>query len=230
MPERILALFLLLLPLAGKAETLSGKVVGVTDGDTVTLLVADRPMKIRLAEIDTPERGQPWASRAKQALSEMVFGQQAVVLVVNADRYGRGVGHIRIGGQDINREMVRGGHAWVYRRYLEDQTLLDDESHAQEAKVGLWSLPESERVPPWDWRRGKRSMAPKPEPMSPGSFSCNTKKKCSEMASCTEARFQLQECGFKGLDRDGDGVPCEALCGEQRSSAQPAANPRDDVV
>jgi endonuclease YncB( thermonuclease family) len=75
MPHRILSLLLPLLPISVEAETLTGKVVGVTDGDTITVLVAERPIKIRLAEIDTPERKQPWGTRAKQALSKKVFGE-----------------------------------------------------------------------------------------------------------------------------------------------------------
>ena len=113
MPRQILALLLLILPLSAAAETFTGKVVGVTDGDTITVLVAERPIKVRLAEIDTPERGQPWASRAKQALSDKVYREQAEVRVVDTDRYARTVGHVWIGDRHINREMVRDGHAWV---------------------------------------------------------------------------------------------------------------------
>ncbi len=126
MPRRILSLLFLILPLSAEAETLTGKVVGVTDGDTITILVAERTIKVRLAEIDTPERGQPWASRAKQALSDKVYRGQAEVRIVDTDRYGRTVGHVWVGDRHINREMVREGHAWVYRKYLDDKTLLDD--------------------------------------------------------------------------------------------------------
>ncbi len=79
--------------------------------------MVERTIKVRLAEIDTPERGQPWASRAKQALSDKVYREQAEVRVVDTDRYGRTVGHVWIGGRHINREMIREGHAWVYRTY-----------------------------------------------------------------------------------------------------------------
>jgi len=111
-----------------------------------------------------------------------------------------------------NREMVREGHAWVYRKYLRDKTLLEDEAHAREAGAGLWGLPESQRVPPWEWRKGghqKPSMARRP----PGeNFRCGSKRYCREMTSCDEALFYLQECGLERLDGDGDGVPCESLC------------------
>jgi endonuclease YncB( thermonuclease family) len=216
MPCRILSLLLLLLllllPLSAQAETLFGKVVGVTDGDTITVLVAEHPIKVRLAEIDTPERGQPWASRAMQALSDKVFGELIEVRVLNTDSYGRTVGHVWIGDRNINREMVREGHAWVYRNYLDDTTMLDDEIDAQNNKLGLWSLPEAQRVPPWDWRHGKRDPESKPKSLPDQTFRCSTKRKCSEMVSCVEARFYLKDCGLTRLDGDGDGVPCESLC------------------
>jgi len=142
MSRRILALLFLLLPLVAEAETLVGRVVGVTDGDTIKVLVENRTIKVRLAEIDTPERGQPWASRAKQALSDKVFGEEIEVRILSTDRYGRTVGHVWIGDRHINREMVREGHAWVYRRYLDDKTLLDDETHAQQNGIGLWGCPK----------------------------------------------------------------------------------------
>jgi hypothetical protein len=108
--------------------------------------------------------------------------------------------------------MVREGHAWVYRQYLEDKTMLDDETHARNGKVGLWGLPALQRVPPWDWRREKRQPAPKPKRLPDTTFNCSTKQKCGEMGSCAEARFYLEECGLSQLDGDGDGVPCESAC------------------
>ncbi len=139
-----------------RAETLTGKVVRVADGDTITVLVDRERVKVRLAEIDAPERGQPWGKRAKQALTERIAGHVVQVETKFNDRYGRRVGHVVYSGRDINRELVREGHAWVYRQWMRDQTLLDDESHARAASAGLWGLPESDRVPPWEWRDAKR--------------------------------------------------------------------------
>src|SRR5262245_38545878 len=100
------------------AEPLSGKVVGITDGDTITVVVNRHTIKVRLAEIDTPERGQPWANRAKEALSGKVLGQVVQLQVMDTDRYGRTVAKVYCDGRDINREMVREGNAWVYRKYM----------------------------------------------------------------------------------------------------------------
>ena len=90
--------------------------------------MAERPIKARLVEVDTPERGQPWAGRAKQALSDKVFHKQVEVRVIDIDRYGRTVGHVWIGDRHINRELARERHAWAYRKYLEDNSVLDDEA------------------------------------------------------------------------------------------------------
>ena len=194
-------------------------VVGIADGDTVTVLgdfSGTREQKrLRLTEIDTPERGQPWGTRSRQALADKVFQRQVRIASEGEDRYGRLLGRIYLGERDINREMIREGHAWVYRQYSSDIHLLEDERLARERKAGLWSLPDAERVPPWEWRRGSR----RPVAASVGSapteatFSCGSKTYCSEMASCEEARFFLRQCGLDRLDGDGDGTPCERLCG-----------------
>jgi hypothetical protein len=154
------------------------------------------------------------ASKAKQALSAKVYGEVVRVEVTDTDRYGRTVGHVYVGDRHINREMVREGHAWVPRKYLEDQTLLEDEKVAREAGEGLWGLSEADRAPPWEWQAAKRGRASRvAEPSEPGeSFTCETKRYCREMSSCSEARFYLGECGLTRLDGDGDGVPCESLC------------------
>lgn len=155
----IAALALVTAPLAAAAETLTGKVVSVADGDTITVLVERERVKVRLAEIDAPERGQPWGRRAKDALTAKVAGYVVQVETKFNDRYGRRVGHVVYSGRDVNRELVREGHAWVYRHWLRDETLLDDEAHARAARAGLWGLPEAERIPPWDWRAAERSSS-----------------------------------------------------------------------
>ena len=115
-------LYWLLALLAGPllAADYTGKVVGISDGDTLTLLVPDgasyRQVKVRLGEIDTPESRQPYGERAKQALSDLAFGQQARVVVQDTDRYGRTVGRVYVGGTDVNAEMVKRGAAWAYRQ------------------------------------------------------------------------------------------------------------------
>lgn len=191
------------------ADTLNGTVIGISDGDTLTLLTRERKqIKIRLAEIDTPESEQPYGNRAKQALSTLAFKKQATVSVLDVDRYGRVVGRVYVDNNDVNAELVRNGSAWVYRKYVRDQTLFKLEKQARDQGVGIWALPESNQVPPWEWRRGnkqhKRSVG------IPSS--CGTKSRCGQMDSCGEAEFYLNQCAVSSLDGDGDGVPCEVMC------------------
>ena len=138
---------------ASQASEVTGKVVGITDGDTFTLLTADKKqVKIRLAEIDAPESGQPYGSKSKQVLSGLVFDKDVRIVVQTIDRYGRTVGRPYVGDLDISAEMIRMGAAWAYRDYLIDKSLLTLESAAKAEKRGLWGLSEAS-VPPWEWRR-----------------------------------------------------------------------------
>ncbi|MCW5631867.1 MAG: thermonuclease family protein [Rubrivivax sp.] len=139
------------------AETgMAGRVVAVKDGDTLELLTADkRLVTIRLAEIDAPEKGQPYGQRAKQALSDLCFGKEVTARTVVIDRYGRTVARIYQDGTDVNAELVREGAVWLYRKHLKDQSLIPIEAEARAAKRGLWSLAEREQVPPWEWRRAR---------------------------------------------------------------------------
>ena len=109
--------------------------------------------RVRLAEIDAPEKKQPFGSKAKAALSELVAGQMITVEQVDKDRYGRLVANLYADGKWVNAEMVRSGDAWVYRQYAKTPELFQLEEEAREGKRGLWALPEQERTPPWEWRK-----------------------------------------------------------------------------
>lgn len=219
-------------PSAANSEVvLTGRVVGVTDGDTLTLLDDEtRQHTVRLAEIDAPERGQPWGNRAKQTLSALVSGKRVSVRQTDTDRWGRVVGRVFADEVDVNRAMIEQGGAWAFGRYLTDETLLDVEQRARERRVGLWSMPEAEIVPPWEWRQGARTASAQPAPVAPSQrpqsllsrrpevpgqaeVSCGGKRYCRQMTSCAEAHFYLRQCGVASLDGNGDGEPCEVLCG-----------------
>jgi len=147
-------LLLLLATLTTQAATFTGKVVGVSDGDTITVLAAGNVQyKIRLEGIDTPESSQPFGVKAKQALSQRVFGKVVTVQWEKTDRYKRTLGHILLGQRWINHEMVAEGWAWHYKQYSKDQRLAAAEVKAKAARKGLWAGPNP--VAPWDWRRGK---------------------------------------------------------------------------
>jgi endonuclease YncB( thermonuclease family) len=133
-------------------------IVGVTDGDTITARCemprGMQTFKVRLAEIDAPEKAQPFGNRSKQALSELCFKKQALVHHQDTDRYGRLVARVECDGIDANASMVYSGMAWVYDRYATDETLYEYQEEAQSERRGLWS--RNDPVEPWLWRRGLR--------------------------------------------------------------------------
>jgi endonuclease YncB( thermonuclease family) len=142
----------------------AGRVVAITDGDTLTVLDGEnRQHRLRLAEIDAPERGQPFGTAARARLAGLVFGEQVEFLVHSIDRYGREVATVRKPGGDpgadtVNLEMVRSGYAWAYTGYAKDPRTRLAEAEARSAGSGLWSGPAP--VPPWEWRRAKKQPGP----------------------------------------------------------------------
>jgi endonuclease YncB( thermonuclease family) len=191
-------------------------VVRVADGDSLAVARSSSAPeeKIRLHGIDAPERGQPWSRRAREALSERVFGKVVRIDPVERDQHGRLVAEVWADGERVGDAQVREGHAWVFRRYTKSNRLLALEAEARAARRGLWSLADAP-IPPWEWRRGAREPTPALPALDAGAagFVCGAKTYCREMQSCAEARFHLARCGLARLDGDRDGVPCEALCG-----------------
>lgn len=140
------------------AETIQGKVVGVTDGDTITILDQSKtPHKIRLAGIDAPEKGMPFGQKSKEHLSGLVASKQVTVETTKLDRYKRSVGKVLVNGQDANLAQIEAGFAWHYKDYQREQSRVDRlaytqaEERSREARKGLWI--ERDPVPPWYWRR-----------------------------------------------------------------------------
>lgn len=144
------------------AATLSGLVVAVADGDTITVLDnTNTQHKVRLAGIDAPEKKQAFGNVSKKSLSGLVYGKQVYVEYDKQDRYGRTVGKVLVNGVDANLEQIKHGLAWFYRKYQNEMVLDDrlDYLHAEEvahaAKVGLWL--DAEPVAPWDFRRAEKT-------------------------------------------------------------------------
>ena len=132
-----------------------GKVVGISDGDTATVLNSDNAeVKIRLNGIDTPESKQPFGAKSKEALGKLIFGKQVTVLDAGKDRWKRQLGFLRVDGNDVNAMMVRHGFAWHYKDFNSSIELADFEQAAREAKRGLWAASE-EPIPPWEFRKEK---------------------------------------------------------------------------
>lgn len=138
----------------------TGKVVGIADGDTVTVLdEAKMQHKVRLTGIDAPEKKQPFGTRSKQSLNDMVSNKTVMVESDKRDRYGRELGKVLVDGMDVNLEQIRRGMAWHYKDYQRDQSAddrqiyADTENKAKIIKRGLWS--ELDPVPPWEWRKSR---------------------------------------------------------------------------
>lgn len=152
--------------LPGHADTVTGRVIGVTDGDTLTLLDRHNTQhKIRLQGIDAPEKRQDWGRRSMQNLSSLTFGRNVTAECGKVDRYRRNICKIIVNGHDANLAQLEAGMAWWYRGYAREQTPEDRatyekaEASAKAANRGLWSTPDAE--PPWEWRRNLRRKNPK---------------------------------------------------------------------
>ena len=152
-PFSALLVFLLLAVAPAQADV-RGRVVSVHDGDTLTVLVERRQVKVRLTDIDAPELKQPFGSRSRQSLAELCFGKEASLDVRGQDRYKRTLATVTCAGTDANAEQVRRGYAWTYTRYARaNSPLIAMQSEARSAHRGLWADPAA--VTPWDWRRNR---------------------------------------------------------------------------
>ncbi|MCE1160887.1 MAG: thermonuclease family protein [Burkholderiales bacterium] len=145
---------LILLALVSCAVHAQPRVVGITDGDTLTVLNDDKTtIKVRLSAIDAPEMRQPFGMQSKKALSDICFNKPVRLEVVDIDRYGRTVADVYCSGVNAGRTMVAIGMAWVYDKYakaVKYQSYYADQSQAQRLRIGLWREPN--QTPPWEWR------------------------------------------------------------------------------
>lgn len=179
-----------MLPAIAQAEAFIGNVIGVTDGDTITVVDASKHQyKVRLGGIDAPEKGQPFGTASKRNLSELVYEKEVRVEGSKVDRYGRLIGKVwvrpedcRKCGQtlDANLAQVTTGMAWWYRQYASEQSLEDQgryefaEVEAMARHAGLWK--DSGPVPPWEWRHASKGAALLPAMADTSSSqSCNIK-------------------------------------------------------
>lgn len=149
---------------AAQPWSMTGKVIHVADGDTLTILIDDySKISVRLSDIDAPEishgrnrPGQPYSRASKQSLAELARGQQATATCYERDRWERPVCTVIINGQDVNMEQLRRGMAWtnvVNPSYVRNSKSSGAEAQARFAKDGIWSAHGPKPVPPWEWRR-----------------------------------------------------------------------------
>lgn len=159
----IMFLILVLVPAASYADQLQGKVIKVTDGDTVNVLTSDNQThKIRLSGIDAPEKSQAFGNKSKQALADDIDGKTVIVEFNKRDKYQRIVGKVMFNGKDVNLSQIKRGLAWHYKKYENEQDVDDRSIYAnaeylaQRDKVGLWF--DANPMPPWDYRKQKREL------------------------------------------------------------------------
>jgi len=188
---RLFPLVILLLAFSCVAQT-TGRVVAVSDGDTITVQLNKKQVKVRLAGIDAPEKGQDYANAAKEMLSYLVFSRTINLEGRKVDRYGRFVSKVLSDGKDINLEMVKLGLAWHYKKYESEQSFSDRRAYAQaetdakKSSLNIWRY--SNPVAPWDYRHENAGVAHAPlrasavyivsgMPNTPGVFIDPTHKK-----------------------------------------------------
>ncbi len=134
------------------AERITGKVVGILDGDTYdVLLEGNKQVRVRMEGIDAPERGMPFNKAAKKYLSDLCFGKMVALEVSGTDRYDRTLAFSYLeDGRELSHEMIKAGLAWHYKYYNNDEDLAQLEMEVREAKIGIWSMPNP--MPPWENR------------------------------------------------------------------------------
>ncbi|HEY9209979.1 MAG TPA: thermonuclease family protein [Methylotenera sp.] len=162
MNKILMAGLMLAFSVISHADLITGRVVSVTDGDTITILDnTNTQHKIRLAGIDAPEKNQAFGAASKKSLSDLDYGQQVTVEWNKHDRYGRRVGKVIVNGMDINLEQIKRGMAWFYKRYQNELSrqdrisYADAQDYAKQGRLGLWA--DSNPIPPWDFRKQNKN-------------------------------------------------------------------------
>lgn len=245
-------LSLLVFPAETMADVFYAKVIVVMDGDTILVLRDGHKVKIRLANIDAPEKDQPFGNESRESLLELVGKKEVRVETKAVDRYGRIVAVISLKETNINLQQVRRGMAWgtsagnkIYRAAPAEKapssykqpdfpknSFAEVQHQAQTERRGLWS--RTDPIHPRDWRVLHPSIHSPPATTgavpvqqsldTSAASNCGKKRYCAQMTSCEEARFYLQNCGLLSLDGNGDGIPCANLCGTNKQVPTTAEN------
>ncbi|EAO2755690.1 TPA: thermonuclease family protein [Salmonella enterica] len=149
--QKLISLLIFLCPVIVQAAELNGKVIHVLDGDTIEVLQDNKPVRIRLANIDAPEKKQAYGRWSTSQLKDLLGAQPVTVTCTQTDRYGRIIGRVfTTNGIEANRFMVKSGAAWIYERYNTDPALPGLQVEARLEQRGLWA--DVNPVPPWEWR------------------------------------------------------------------------------
>ena len=193
-----------------QAAAFTATVVGVADGDTITVLRDRQQIRIRLDGIDCPEGGQALSNRAKQFTSARVFLREVTISPRDVDRYGRTVARVYVDGKDVSLELVKAGMAWHYKQYSSDPLLAQAEIEARNAKAGLWADPHA--IAPWDFRH----TPPRMLVASVGPFHGNLRSHVFHAPGCQH--YECPNCGmsFASIaEAEGAGYRRHAACVRQ---------------
>ena len=188
-------------------EELSGKIVSITDGDTIKVLVGKESVTIRLEGIDAPEKSQSFGSKSKDALATMVFGQTVTVKKTGKDQYSRSLGFVFVDDLDVNAQMIQDGWAWHFKKYNDEERLAVLEDEARNEKRGLWADPNP--LAPWEFRARKKTPEADPDSTTTKKrYWLNTSSNVRHNERCEH--FQKTKKGrFCGAD---EGKAC-GICG-----------------
>lgn len=195
-----------LTPVLSFSNTITGTVVSVADGDTITILSNNnQETKIRLYGIDTPEKAQPFGQKAKNFTASLTAGKQATVKVYDTDRYGRSVGVVFINSTNINEAILDNGLAWQYRKYCKASFCNDwlkKEEYARSFVFGLWA--ERNPTPPWEWRKSNRGKSAKssyvvPTATASGNYHGNRRSHVFHGPSCQHYNCKNCTKRFKSI-------------------------------
>ena len=152
--RKIINIFLLLTTIL-VAETITGKVISVTDGDTIKILdEKNKVYKIRLNDIDAPEKKQAFGNKSKENLSKYIAGENVRVEYYKLDRYKRILGTVYFKDKDINKQQIIDGYAWVYKKYSKNNEYINQERISKKHKRGLWK--DEKPIEPWEYRKMKK--------------------------------------------------------------------------
>lgn len=196
--------------LAPGAQSFSGTVVTVIDGDTVVVARGPQKSTVRLAAIDAPEKLQAHGVASRDALAALVLRKTVEVTPMATDEFGRLVAVLHAGRLNVNAEQIRSGMAWENSLYHADKAMAALQTEARRARRGLWA--DANPQPPWQFRKNQMPTGE----ADTLHIACGRKHACSQMMSCDEAKFYLMQCRVKTLDKDGDGLPCENLCNAKK--------------
>lgn len=202
---------------AAQERQIQCRVVGISDGDTLTCLQDRTPLKVRLLHIDAPESAQPFGQKAKQALSQLAFKKQVTLQSTGYDRYQRLLAVVFDGNRNLNLALVQQGMAWTYSQTqpIYEQAM----AQAKQQRIGLWQ--DTNPINPYDWRKvhshtnnsAQTSNSQKNSANRPlaGALDCSKRLSCQKIGNYALAQCYYQQCGWKFLDGNNDGIVCNKL-------------------